>query len=236
MDDVLERDAEGHLQVRVVTANEKADAPYNYDEVFTVTDEGKRALRVVGAGGGGSGGGDVSSVNGKKGAVVLTGADINATLTGAGGSETATVTQHLQTLKNDDAEKGDAIQVIQELIPDTASTTNQLATKADISAGAGGLPDQTGHTGFLQTDGTTASWSDKPAVTNEDTTGDNLVIGGGINYSAVNNNIAIGRNATTRGSLNPGIAIGSNSNATPNSVAIGEFAGEGGGQQETKYK
>ena len=52
--------------------------------------------------GGGSGGGNVSSVNGKKGDVVLKGADIDATLSDGETSETATVTQHLQTLKNDE--------------------------------------------------------------------------------------------------------------------------------------
>ena len=51
--DVLQRNADGELEVRVVNGTEKADAPANYDDVFTVNSEGKRALRVVGAGGGG---------------------------------------------------------------------------------------------------------------------------------------------------------------------------------------
>ena len=51
--DVLQRNAAGELEVRVVNGTEKADAPANYDDVFTVNSEGKRALRVVGAGGGG---------------------------------------------------------------------------------------------------------------------------------------------------------------------------------------
>ena len=51
--DVLQRNADGKLEVRVVNGTEKADAPANYDDVFTVNTEGKRALRVVGAGGGG---------------------------------------------------------------------------------------------------------------------------------------------------------------------------------------
>ena len=53
--DVLQRNAAGELEVRVVNGTEKADAPANYDDVFTVNSEGKRALRVVGAGGGGGG-------------------------------------------------------------------------------------------------------------------------------------------------------------------------------------
>ena len=101
--DVLQRNADGELEVRVVNGTEKADAPANYDDVFTVNSEGKRALRVVGAGGGG-GTGTVTSVNGVQpvnGDVEITGDNITATV----GEEEATITQHLTTLKNDDAAK-----------------------------------------------------------------------------------------------------------------------------------
>ena len=101
--DVLQRNAAGELEVRVVNGTEKADAPANYDDVFTVNTEGKRALRVVGAGGGG-GTGTVTSVNGVQpvdGNVAITGDNITATV----GEEEATITQHLTTLKNDDAAK-----------------------------------------------------------------------------------------------------------------------------------
>ena len=101
--DVLQRNAAGELEVRVVNGTEKADAPANYDDVFTVNSEGKRALRVVGAGGGG-GTGTVTSVNGVQpvnGDVDITGDNITATV----GEEEATITQHLTTLKNDDAAK-----------------------------------------------------------------------------------------------------------------------------------
>lgn len=131
-DDVLTRNADGELEVRVTQAVEKQNVSNNYDDVFTITTDGKRALRVVGAGGGG--GGAVSSVNGQTGAVVLTGAEINATLTDGDATETATVTQHLQTLKNNDAANGDAIQEIQDLIPEDASTTNKLATQSDLTS------------------------------------------------------------------------------------------------------
>ena len=153
--DVLQRNAAGELEVRVVNGTEKADAPANYDDVFTVNSEGKRALRVVGAGGGGGSGGletvshdetlsgngttnsplsvvnpvpsdgttgqvliktadgiewadaatgGVTSVNGVQpvdGNVDITGDNITATV----GEEEATITQHLTTLKNDDAAK-----------------------------------------------------------------------------------------------------------------------------------
>lgn len=93
--DVLQRNADGELEVRVVNGTEKADAPANYDDVFTVNSEGKRALRVVGAGGGG-GTGTVTSVNGVQpvdGNVEITGDNITATV----GEEEATITQHLTT-------------------------------------------------------------------------------------------------------------------------------------------
>ena len=109
--DVLQRNANGELEVRVVNGTEKADAPANYDDVFTVNSEGKRALRVVGAGGGG-GTGTVTSVNGVQpvdGNVEITGDNITATV----GEEEATITQHLTTLKNDEAELGEQVQTNQ---------------------------------------------------------------------------------------------------------------------------
>jgi len=112
--DVLQRNAAGELEVRVVNGTEKADAPANYDDVFTVNSEGKRALRVVGAGGGG-GTGTVTSVNGVQpvdGNVEITGDNITATV----GEEEATITQHLTTLKNDESELGEQVQGLQQSI------------------------------------------------------------------------------------------------------------------------
>lgn len=109
--DILQRNADGKLEVRVVNGTEKADAPANYDDVFTVNTEGKRALRVVGGGGGG-GTGTVTSVNGVQpvdGNVEITGDNITATV----GEEEATITQHLTTLKNDEAELGEQVQTNQ---------------------------------------------------------------------------------------------------------------------------
>lgn len=50
MDDILVRDSEGQLAVNTVSSTE-ANVPYNYDDCFTVDTNGRRALRVVGAGG-----------------------------------------------------------------------------------------------------------------------------------------------------------------------------------------
>lgn len=131
-------DANGAAAVRL-TAN--GGTPDAYNTTHAIDGNGNAALRVVcedGSIGGGSGGGDVSSVNGKKGDVVLTAADINATLTGDGNPVTATVSEHLQTLKNDEAALGTQVSGIEEKIPAKASSTNQLATMEDISGGSGG--------------------------------------------------------------------------------------------------
>ena len=90
-------------------------------------------------------------------------------------------------------------------------TTNQSGnTTIEVDAGGGsGLPDQTGQSGkFLTTDGTDASWSDKPLVntatgTNAITIGGNSGTGNksvniGSSSTADNNCISIGYNATAR--------------------------------------
>lgn len=120
-----------------------------------------------------------------------------------------------------------------------------------VDAGGPGLPDQTGHSGeFLTTDGTDASWSDKPLVNTA--TGTNsvsvlsvasgqssVVIGYGVGAgrnsvsigstgnTSTNNGayaIAIGTNAITTGSyaLGPRIAIGNNvTSAASRAIQLG---------------
>lgn len=86
---------------------ELPDSP-NSDSGYVTIDGKKHKVKLTaslyGSGGGGGASGDVSSVNGKKGVVVLTGADINATINTATptGTEptTKTITQHLQTLSD----------------------------------------------------------------------------------------------------------------------------------------
>lgn len=154
--DVLQRNAAGELEVRVVNGTEKADAPANYDDVFTVNSEGKRALRVVGAGGGG-GTGTVTSVNGVQpvdGNVEITGDNITATV----GEDEATITQHLTTLKNDEHENQSDINTLKNqqypfpkesdytFITNTYGQSNlvslYLTATADAS-GATAIPDGT---------------------------------------------------------------------------------------------
>ena len=92
-----------------------------------------------------------------------------------------------------------------------------LARLEDLE-GLGGLPDQTDNAGkFLTTDGTTASWSDKPLV----------------NSSSKSNAIAVGANTTADGiyatafginanaSKQSSVAIGANSSTGNNAIAIG---------------
>ena len=124
--DVLQRNAAGELEVRVVNGTEKADAPANYDDVFTVNTEGKRALRVVGAGGGG-GTGTVTSVNGVQpvdGNVAITGDNITATV----GEEEATITQHLTTLQQSINEKQDSLTAEQLAAANSGITSAKVAS------------------------------------------------------------------------------------------------------------
>ena len=142
--DVLQRNAAGELEVRVVNGTEKADAPANYDDVFTVNSEGKRALRVVGAGGGG-GTGTVTSVNGVQpvnGNVEITGDNITATV----GEEEATITEHLTTLQQSIAGKQDALTTEQLAAANSGITSakvasydayaGEIAAKVNIAQGA----------------------------------------------------------------------------------------------------
>jgi len=104
---------------------------------------------------------------------------------------------------------------------------------ADIGGGGGSsLPDQTGQSGkFLTTDGTDASWSDKPLV-NIGTGANTLFINGSTSGTGTNgnNNVIIGKQAYSN-SGSKAVAIGSNAVAlSAGGVSIGHQAqawGEG---------
>lgn len=121
----------GEAAVRVST-NVKGDKT----SIYGVDENGNAAMRVVGGiGGSSSGGGSTTPA-------VTDAKKINATISsknsnGETVSYTASVEEHLQTLKNDDAEKGDAIQAIQQLIPGSATPENPLVTRADLPTGNG---------------------------------------------------------------------------------------------------
>lgn len=149
--------------------NQRADFTYNLDSnwttekfsedqsslVFTNGENKQRATVVYNIGnssGGGSSGG-VTSVNGKTGVVTLTGNDINSTITGNGSDVTDTVTNHLQTLKNDQEANGTQIHEIEAKIPQSATETNQLTTKEDLPDSKAGTAGQV----YTKTD-TGAEW------------------------------------------------------------------------------
>lgn len=101
----------------------------------------------------------------------------------------------------------------------------QILTKTDdgmewANAAAGdSLPEQTGHTGFLQTDGTNATWSDKsPLINNEKFSGNTGV---GVGGYATSWGVSVGNdsNASYRG-----VAIGHNAKAGADAVVIGYYA------------
>ena len=86
-DDVLTRNGDGDLSVRVV--NSTGDNYVDPNDAYTRDNDGNLAVRVVGAGGGG---GAVDSVNGQTGVVVLTEADLVTDVT----ISSATATQELE--------------------------------------------------------------------------------------------------------------------------------------------
>ena len=138
---------------------------YNNDSVALLSD-------IAGVG--------VSSVNGQTGTVVLTASDVGAATTAQGAkADTAVQPGDLATVATTGAYSdlsgtptiptvGDGtITITQGGVTKGTFTTNQSGnTTIDVDAGGGGgLPSQTGNAGkFLTTDGTDASWSDKPLV------------------------------------------------------------------------
>lgn len=130
-DEVLERNSDGELEVRVVQAS--GDNNPNADDVFTRDDDGKLALRVTGVGGGGGAGGITKVVH-------------DDTLVGNGTTASP--------LKVADS--------ITDVIPESASSGNQLVTEYDLMQHSE-LPPQTGNEGkILSTNGSTPQWIDAP--------------------------------------------------------------------------
>ena len=94
----------------------------------------------------------------------------------------------------------------------------------DMGGGSGsGLPDQTGHTGYLMTDGENAAWSDKVPLVNQSTgnwsltiTADNNEMVSGVGVTNINGN-------TSAGSYSACMGHNAQSGGR-NSVAIGAYA------------
>lgn len=95
----------------------------------------------------------------------------------------------------------------------------------EVQASADGLPDQTGNSGkFLTTDGTDASWSDKPLANKTSATGSLSILGYGSGLAVTSlRTVAVGVSAEAKG--NDSIAIGNNTVADGASVvALGKSA------------
>ena len=109
-----------------------------------------------------------------------------------------------------------------ECVSDGGNPATYSWSNVQVQASSGGLPSQSGNAGkFLTTDGTDASWSDKPLVNNSTNT----------NALAIGNNTASGSHTTTVGvsawnSLATyGTSVGYNSSVSGmGSVAIGANA------------
>lgn len=98
----------------------------------------------------------------------------------------------------------------------TLTITSGVATRS-WSAPSGGLPSQTGNAGkFLTTDGTDASWSDKPLVNNDTHTGSVSIS----SNTSGSYNTVLGRGSSSYGG-NYNTVVGSTSQARNASVAIG---------------
>lgn len=100
----------------------------------------------------------------------------------------------------------------------------------EVSMGGSSLPSQTGQSGkFLTTDGTDASWSDKPLVNNASAinTG-NLAIGKNTyTYWAASSTTAVGDSSGANGTF--AVAVGNGAIAGSSGVAIGKDSLSGGG-------
>lgn len=93
--------------------------------------------------------------------------------------------------------------------------------QVDVQPAGSSLPDQTGQSGkFLTTDGTDASWSDKPLV-NKATPASSLSILGAVN-TIWNSCVAVGYNASVSGM--DCVAVGYISSANSSGTAIGSMA------------
>ena len=155
--------------------------------------------------------GQVTSVNGQTGTVVLTASDVGAA-TAAQGALADTAIQSVKTING-----------------------QSIVGTGDVTVG--GLPDQTGQSGkFLTTDGTDASWSNKPLVNTYTGTYNAIgilgtvgsvsmgaiAIGNGAQSNAVYSSVAIGPNARVFSNASYGTAIGGGAKAQqPGCTALG---------------
>ena len=108
----------------------------------------------------------------------------------------------------------------------TAPSTTYAWTRVDVQPAPEALPDQTGQSGkFLTTDGTDASWSDKPLV--NETTGLNSLSILGANRSSSVGMVAIGKYAGSNAASNTTLIGYSATSRSIYGIAIGSAAAVG---------
>lgn len=187
--------------------------------------------------------GQVTSVNGATGAVTIGANDVLPTQTGYSGRVLGTdgfvagwvkpeIVQRTALPVASQDEEGNIYQFVgttdanytngyfYECVSDGATPPVYSWTRVDVQPAGSSLPTQTGNAGkFLTTDGTDASWSDKPLV-NTATGTNSLTIAGTAATTNYGVNIGFGSGTTS----NASVAIGSSSTAHISSVAIGAAA------------
>ena len=203
--------------------------------------------------------GQVTSVNNQTGAVTITDTDILPSQTGHSGQILGTdgfvagwvapeIVQRSTMPQASEDELGNVYQFVgttdatytngyfYKCVSDGQNPATYSWAQTNVQPAPSGLPSQTGNTGkFLTTDGTDASWSDKPLV-NLGTGTRALAVGGGsaakenaisvgMQYANANGDysIAIGNSvyANGKGSLGIGKNVYANSNF---SIAIGHYS------------
>lgn len=104
-------------------------------------------------------------------------------------------------------------------------TPNYSWTRVDTQPTPSGLPDQTGQSGkFLTTDGTDASWSDKPLVNTATGTNSLTILG---TATTTSNSINIGGISRANGDY--AVVVGRAAGASAGGVTVGNSSGCGGG-------
>lgn len=197
-------------------------------------------------------GSTVTSVNGQVGAVTITDTDILPSQTGHSGQILGTdgfvagwvkpeIVQRSTMPQASEDELGKVYQFVgttdatytngyfYKCVSDGQNPATYSWTQTNVQPS--GLPDQTGNSGkFLTTDGTDASWSDKPLV-NQSTLNNSIYIK--TNHSDPStfkqNNVIIGASSTGEGQRQ--IIIGSGArggSSKSDSVALGYYAGADG--------
>lgn len=214
-------------RVTLATSTDYTITKVNNNSVDLVDGNGKvirgvPACVVLAGDGGGSGG--VTSVNGQTGAVVLSIPDAvqYSTMPTASANNLGDIIQFTGTT---DANYTNGY--FYKCVSDGQEPATYSWTAVQVQASSGGgLPSQTGQSGkFLTTDGTDASWSDKPLV-NTATDSNSIVVSGNNNANTAYDSVTFGKNAKDMGAS---VVVGYNAQCSSyNSVIIGKDANTAG--------